>query len=102
MATILLIVIYIDFIGLGIPDSLFGACMALAIYTEFELPISYGSFVTVIIYGGTVVSSLLSARVINRFGTAKVTAVSTALTAVGRWDFHFPAGLYGCAFFLCH
>ena len=82
MATILLIVIYIDFIGLGIPDSLFGAAWP-AIYTEFELPISYGSFVTVIIYGGTVVSSLLSARVINRFGTAKVTAVSTALTAVG-------------------
>ncbi len=92
MATILLIVIYIDFIGLGIPDSLFGAAWP-AIYTEFELPISYGSFVTVIIYGGTVVSSLLSARVINRFGTAKVTAVSTALTAVGLLGFSLSGGL---------
>ena len=92
MATILLIVIYIDFIGLGIPDSLFGAAWP-AIYTEFGLPISYASFVTVIIYGGTVASSLLSAKVINRFGTAKVTAVSTALTAAGLLGFSFSGGL---------
>ncbi|HIZ16294.1 MAG TPA: MFS transporter [Firmicutes bacterium] len=92
MATILLIVIYIDFIGLGIPDSLFGAAWP-AIYSEFGLPISYASFVTIIIYGGTVVSSLLSARVINRFGTAKVTAVSTALTAAGLLGFSFSGGL---------
>lgn len=92
MATILLIVIYIDFIGLGIPDSLFGAAWP-AIYTEFGLPISYASFVTVIIYGGTVASSLLSAKVINRFGTSKVTAVSTALTAAGLLGFSFSGGL---------
>ena len=92
MATILLIVIYIDFIGLGIPDSLFGAAWS-AIYTEFGLPISYASFVTVIIYGGTVASSLLSAKVINRFGTSKVTAVSTALTAAGLLGFSFSGGL---------
>lgn len=92
MATILLIVIYIDFIGLGIPDSLFGAAWP-AIYTEFGLPISYASFVTIIIYGGTVASSLLSAKVINRFGTAKVTAVSTALTAAGLLGFSFSGGL---------
>lgn len=92
MATILLIVIYIDFIGLGIPDSLFGAAWP-AIYTEFGLPISYASFVTIIIYGGTVASSLLSAKVINRFGTSKVTAVSTALTAAGLLGFSFSGGL---------
>ena len=36
MATLLLIVIYIAFIGLGIPDSLFGAAWP-AIYTELGL-----------------------------------------------------------------
>lgn len=92
MATILLIVIYIDFIGLGIPDSLFGAAWP-AIYSEFGLPISYASFVTVIIYGGTVISSLLSARIINRFGTSRVTAVSTAMTAAGLLGFSFSGGL---------
>ena len=43
MATLLLVVIYISFIGLGIPDSLFGAAWP-AIYGEFSLPISFGSF----------------------------------------------------------
>jgi fucose permease len=80
MATILIIVIYIAFIGLGIPDSLFGTAWP-AIYTEFNLPIAAASYVTFLISGGTVVSSLISASLIKRFGTGKITAVSTALTA---------------------
>ena len=40
--TILLIVIYIAFIGLGIPDSLFGTAWP-AIYMELGLPFSFGS-----------------------------------------------------------
>ena len=75
MATLLLIVIYIAFIGLGIPDSLFGAAWP-AIYTELGLPVSWANFVTMLISGGTILSSLLSARLINRFGTAAITAVS--------------------------
>ena len=37
MATVLLIIIYIAFIGLGIPDSLFGTAWP-AIYSDFGLP----------------------------------------------------------------
>ncbi len=80
MATLLLIIIYITFIGLGIPDSIFGTAWP-AIYREFHLPVSYAGFVTGIISGGTILSSLLSAKLIRRFGTAKITAFSTALTA---------------------
>lgn len=86
MATLLLIVIYIAFIGLGIPDSLFGTAWP-AIYAEFQLPISYASFVSMIISCGTIVSSLVSARMIQRFGTAKVTAFSTAMTAAALLGF---------------
>ena len=92
MSTILLIVIYIAFIGLGIPDSLFGAAWP-AIYEEFGVPISYASFVTLLISGCTVISSLLSARVINRFGTPAVTAVSTVMTAAGLLGFSFSGSL---------
>ncbi len=81
MATLLLMVIYLAFIGLGLPDSLFGAAWP-AIYAEYNLPLSFGSFLTVISFLGTTISSLCSAKVINRFGTNKVTAFSTALTAV--------------------
>lgn len=98
MATLLLIVIYIAFIGLGIPDSLFGTAWP-AIYTEMDLPVSWASFVTVIVSGGTIVSSLLSARVINRFGTAAVTAVSTAMTALALFGFSVSGSmLWLCLF----
>ena len=80
MATLLLFVIYISFIGLGIPDSLFGTAWP-AIYAEFHLPISWASFVSVTICCGTVVSSMMSAKVIRLLGTNKVAAVSTAMTA---------------------
>ena len=81
MATLLLIIIYIAFIGLGLPDSLFGTAWP-AIYPEFQLPFSMGSLVTTIMTCGTIFSSIMSTRVIARFGTGKVTAFSTALTAL--------------------
>lgn len=80
MSTLLLLIIYIAFIGLGIPDSLFGTAWP-AIYAEYELPISFGSFISVIVSCGTTISSMLSAKAINRFGTGRVTAYSTIMTA---------------------
>jgi len=47
MTALLLVVIYIAFIGLGIPDSLFGTAWP-AIYQEFKLPLSAASYVTVL------------------------------------------------------
>ena len=81
MTTILLLVIYLAFIGLGLPDSLFGTAWP-AIYTDFSLPIAYGSLVSVTVSAGTIVSSLMSGRLIRKFGTSKVTAFSTLLTAL--------------------
>ena len=92
MATILLLIIYIAFIGLGIPDSLFGTAWP-AIYTELGLPVSSASCVTLLISGGTVVSSLLSAKLIRRLGTGKVTALSTAVTAFALLGFSLSGGL---------
>ena len=86
MATILLIIIYIIFIGLGIPDSLFGAAWP-AIYTEFGVSVGMASIVTAIISCATIVSSLLSARLNIRFGTAKITAISTGITALALFGF---------------
>lgn len=86
MATILLIVIYLAFIGLGLPDSLFGTAWP-AIYTELGLPFSMGSIVTIIMTCGTITSSLFSSRVIAKYGTGKVTAVSTAMTAAALLGF---------------
>ena len=86
MATLLLIVIYIAFIGLGVPDSLFGTAWP-AIYTDLNLPVSWASIVTIIVSCGTITSSLLSSWLISRFGTGKSTAVSTLMTALALLGF---------------
>ena len=97
MATALLIIIYIAFIGLGIPDSLFGTAWP-AIYSEFELPISFGSFVTIIISCDTVLSSVISSKIISRLGTNKVSAYSTLLTALSLLGFSFAPNLWVMCF----
>jgi len=96
MATFLLLIIYLAFVGLGLPDSLFGTAWP-AIYTEFSLPFSVGSLVTIIMTCGTIFSSIMSNRVIVTYGTGKVTAVSTALTAVALLGY----SLSGHFLFLC-
>ncbi len=93
MNTLLLIIIYIAFIGLGLPDSLFGTAWP-AIYADFGLPISFGSFVSVTVACGTIISSLLSARLIGKFGTSKVTAFSPLLTAIALIGFSFSPNMW--------
>lgn len=86
MTTVLLIIIYLAFISLGLPDSLFGTAWP-AIYSQWDLPFSMGSIITIIMTCCTITSSLFSSRVIARFGTGKVTAVSTAMTAAALLGF---------------
>lgn len=92
MATLLLVVIYTAYIGLGVPDSLFGAAWP-AIYPEFGIPVSLASIVSVSCTTGTITSSFLSARLIRRFGTARVTAVSTTMTALALLGFALSGNL---------
>lgn len=84
----LLIVIYVAFIGLGVPDSLIGSAWP-AVHAQLNIPVEAVSFITFIISGCTVLSSMFSARILNKIGTAKVTAFSTAMTAVALLGFSF-------------
>lgn len=93
MATLLLIVIYISYIGLGIPDSLFGAAWP-AIHTEFDIPVSSAGYITMLISVCTALSSVVSAKLVNRFSTKWVVAVSTAFTAVALFGFSFSSNIY--------
>lgn len=77
----LLVVIYISFIAVGLPDSLLGVAWP-AIYTEFGLPISLNGYISMLVSGCTVVASLFSARLNHKFGTGVVTAASTVLTVL--------------------
>ena len=86
MASLLLIVIYVAFIGLGVPDSLIGSAWP-AIHTELGIPVEMVSVLTFLISGCTVLSSMFSTRILNKLGTAKVTAFSTAMTALSLLGF---------------
>ena len=61
MYTILLLIIYIAFISLGLPDSLLGSAWPV-MRQEFGVPLSYAGMVSMIISGGTILSSLMSDR----------------------------------------
>ena len=86
MTVLLLVVIYIAFIGLGVPDSLIGSAWP-AIHTELNIPVEMVSILTFLISGCTVLSSMFSTRILNKLGTAKVTAFSTAMTALSLVGF---------------
>ncbi len=86
MATLLLFVIFLVFIGLGLPDSVFGSAWP-AIRLDIDLPISFANFITCTISLGTVTASLFAAKLINKFGTGPITAVSTGATALALLGF---------------
>lgn len=86
MASLLLPIIYLSFISLGLPDALLGAAWPV-IHVQFDVPVSYMSLVGLVISGCTVASSLMADRINRRFGTGMVTAVSTAITALGLLGF---------------
>ena len=86
MFSLLLAIIYIAFISLGLPDTLLGSAWPI-IHEELNVPISWSGIIFMIISACTVVSSLQSDRLTKRFGAAKITAVSVAMTAVALFGF---------------
>ncbi|WP_066644438.1 MFS transporter [Christensenella timonensis] len=78
---VLLVIIYLAFISLGLPDSLLGSAWP-AMYEGFGVSISSAGIISMVVAGGTIISSLLSDRLIRRFGTGHITLVSVCMTAV--------------------
>lgn len=92
MATFLLVIIFTIFIGLGLPDSSIGAAWP-ALYLDLGLDVGMQSLVSVVVSSGTVLASLFSAKLINKFGTNVVTAFSTLLSALALLGFSFSNSL---------
>ncbi|MDR2397611.1 MAG: MFS transporter [Spirochaetaceae bacterium] len=88
MARLLLIVIYLAFIGLGLPDSVLGSAWP-SMYRSLQVPLHYAGYISMIIAGGTVVSSIGSAKIIGRLGTGMVTTLSVLMTAAALVGFSF-------------
>ena len=83
---LLLVVIYLAFIGLGLPDSLLGTAWP-GMRSEFGAPVSYAGILSTLISGCTIVSSLLSGRLSERISDGVMTAASVGMTALALWGF---------------
>lgn len=78
----ILIVIYIIFISLGLPDSIFGVAWPV-VHKDFGIDQNFASIysiITGICSGG---ASFLGGKLIRKFGTPAVTMVSILLTVLG-------------------
>lgn len=86
MTSILLVVIYVAFISLGLPDSLLGSAWP-SMYGALNVAVSYAGIISMIISGATIASSLSSDRMIRKLGTGMVTTISVAITALALFGF---------------
>lgn len=90
--TALLIVIYIAFVSLGFPDSLFGVSWPV-VHVEFGTPESFASVYSVITGICTGGIAFVAGPLLRKFGTGRVTFFSTLLTALGLIGISFSPNI---------
>ncbi|WP_411350151.1 MFS transporter [Paenibacillus sp. WLX2291] len=86
MATWFLMIIYMAFISLGLPDSLLGSAWPV-MYPDLHASLGSAGIIAMIIAAGTIVSSLFSGRLIAMIGTGKITLISCLMTAAALFGF---------------
>lgn len=84
----LLIVIYVAFVALGLPDTILGAAWPL-MRLDLAAPLSAAGILSIIVSIGTIIASLITPRLIRFFGTGKLVAYSIALTAFASVGYGF-------------
>ncbi|WP_330676588.1 MFS transporter [Butyrivibrio sp. DSM 10294] len=94
---LLLAVIYLIFISLGLPDSLLGSGWP-KMQMVFNVPSSYAGYVSMTISFMTIISALLSPKLIKKFHTKWIVIFSIMLTVFGLLGFSF-SGQYAMLFF---
>lgn len=88
MFSLLLVIIYLSFISLGLPDSILGAAWP-SMYEGMNVPISYMGIVSMIISAGSVISSLMADKLIRKIGVGLLTTISVGMTALALIGFSF-------------
>ncbi|ETT74015.1 major facilitator superfamily protein [Paenibacillus sp. FSL R7-277] len=92
MATVFLIIIYLAFISLGLPDSMLGSAWPI-IRLDFGAPVELAGLLSMIVVAGTIISSLASSVVLKRLGTGMVTFISVAVTALALLGFSYSSSV---------
>jgi len=92
VATLFLIIIYLAFISLGLPDSLLGSAWPV-MQAEYGAAFGMAGVISIIIAAGTIVSSLASGMLLKRLGTGKITFISCLMTAAALLGFYFAPSI---------
>lgn len=87
-----LIVIYVVFISLGLPDSLLGVAWPV-LHGELNVPESFASVFSIIVGVCTGGVSFVAGTLIRKFGTARVTLASIFITALGLVGISFSPNI---------
>lgn len=93
MFSLLIAIIYLAFISLGLPDSLLGSAWPV-MRMELGASLSMGGIITMIISGGTILSSLASERITHKLGAGLTTAISVVMTAVAMFGFSISGAFW--------
>ena len=86
MGSLLIAVIYLIFISLGLPDSLLGSGWP-AMRVFFGVPSSFAGYVSMTISFMTIISALLSPRLMRKMQTKWIVIISIMLTVAGLLGF---------------
>jgi len=89
----LLLIIYIAFISLGLPDSMLGSAWTV-MHADVGAPIALAGIISMVICGGTIISSLMASRMIRRLGTWRVVTVSVLMTALALLGFSVSGAVW--------
>ena len=93
VTTALLVIIYLSFISLGLPDSLLGSAWPTMV-TDLSAPLWGAGLISMTVSLCTIISSVNSSRLIRRFGTGRLVAFSGLLTATALMGMSFAPGYF--------
>ncbi|MDR0944276.1 MAG: MFS transporter [Ruminococcus sp.] len=81
MVVILLVLIYIAFVSLGLPDGMFGAAWPI-VHEELAISQQLAGVYSAVTSAATIISSLAASRIIHKLGTGKVLVISVFITGI--------------------
>ena len=88
MSKYLVLIIYLIFISLGLPDSLLGSGWPV-MQKDFDVDSSYAGYVSMTISAMTIISALFSAQITSKLTEKWVVIISIGLTVLGLILFSF-------------
>lgn len=83
---LLIVLVYLTFISLGLPDSMLGVCWPV-MHKDLHANIEFAGYVGMIVSCATVFSSLIANRVFHKFGTVRIVYISVFLNVFAMAGF---------------